>query len=471
MEEPIAWERRPGDACASLPSSYERRRPEATPLHRAVRSHLETFLQQARDRSEHGFGLPRFVEKEFSRYLACGVLARGFARVRCSTCGHDMLVAFSCKTRGVCPSCTTRRAHDTAAHLVDHVLPAVPLRQWVLTFPRAVRFELARRPELVSPVLAIFLRALFTWQRKRARGVDGRGGAITFLQRFGSALQLNVHMHVISMDGVFVDDEGTARFVRLPPPDDDDVMVLLRRTARRVARLLHRRDRGDASQDALAALSADNLDAGAAAGEPRSRRLTAFLEGFSLHVATVVHEHDRAARERLCFYGARGALALSRLRELPDGRLCYRLRRPQRNGATELHLTGVELLQKLAPLIPPPRQNLTRFHGVFAGNARLRAAVVAGARPAPALVEKPPPRPPPSASAVRSPYRIDWAALLKRVFDIDVLECRRCHGRLAVVAFITDADATARILRHLGLPDEPPPLERARGPPQAELDL
>ncbi len=142
---------------------------------------------------EQGAHLPRFVVTEFRRYLDCGVLAHGFARVRCKACGDSLLVAFSCKRRGICPSCTTRRAHDTAAHLVDAVLPAVPLRQWVLTFPRKIRFLFARRPGLVSTALATFLRALFALQRRRARalGVVGDAGAVTFVQRFGSALQLN----------------------------------------------------------------------------------------------------------------------------------------------------------------------------------------------------------------------------------------------------------------------------------------
>jgi transposase-like zinc-binding protein len=83
-----------------------------------------------------GAGIPRFVEAEFERYLACGILAHGFARVRCQDCGDELLVALSCKGRGFCPSCTTRRMHDTAAHLVDGVLPHVPVRQWVLSLPR-----------------------------------------------------------------------------------------------------------------------------------------------------------------------------------------------------------------------------------------------------------------------------------------------------------------------------------------------
>ena len=113
-----AWERWAGAASSPLGAGYRPRSAEGTVLHRVVRDNLATFLEEARAKSAHGFGLPGFVEREFREYLGCGVLARGFARVRCGSCGDEHLVGFSCKRRGVCPSCTSRRAVDAAAHLV-----------------------------------------------------------------------------------------------------------------------------------------------------------------------------------------------------------------------------------------------------------------------------------------------------------------------------------------------------------------
>ena len=83
-------------------------------LHRVVREHLDAFLDAAR---EDG-GLPRFIEKTFRRYLTCGIAEHGFIRCHCDHCGHDDIVAFSCKLRGLCPSCTARAMGDGAAHLV-----------------------------------------------------------------------------------------------------------------------------------------------------------------------------------------------------------------------------------------------------------------------------------------------------------------------------------------------------------------
>ncbi|HYH95520.1 transposase zinc-binding domain-containing protein [Hyalangium sp.] len=100
------------------------------------------------------------LERDFARYLECGVLAHGFARVRCESCKDELLVAFSCKGRGVCPSCNAKRAHVTAVHLVERVLPRVPYRQWTLSFPHRVRWVLLKEAGLLSDVLTLFLRAV-----------------------------------------------------------------------------------------------------------------------------------------------------------------------------------------------------------------------------------------------------------------------------------------------------------------------
>ncbi|MFO1403221.1 MAG: transposase zinc-binding domain-containing protein [Azonexus sp.] len=95
--------------------------PERTLLYCLVQAHLATWLALHDD--GQGRSAPALTEREFRRYLDCGILAHGFARARCADCGHDFIVAYSCRGRGVCPSCTTRRRAETAAHPVDHVFP------------------------------------------------------------------------------------------------------------------------------------------------------------------------------------------------------------------------------------------------------------------------------------------------------------------------------------------------------------
>lgn len=181
-------------ACAtSRIATYRRRQPERTLLYRTVQSHLATWLELAQD--EFGRSVPAHVEREFHRYLECGILANGFARARCAGCGHDFLVAYSCKGRGVCPSCNARRMVETAAHLADHVIPRLPVRQWVLSVPKRLRYYLQADPAIQNLALHIFLSAVEQGLRATcpvARGSMARIGAVAFIHRFGALL--NPHL-------------------------------------------------------------------------------------------------------------------------------------------------------------------------------------------------------------------------------------------------------------------------------------
>jgi ribosomal protein S27E len=116
-------------SASAVAPRYTRHRPEDTVLYELVEQHLPAFQRSLAERERP---LPGFVLDEFRSYLACGRLEHGFIRVKCDGCRHELLVAFSCKKRGICPSCGARRMVETAAHLVDHVIPRMPVRQWVL---------------------------------------------------------------------------------------------------------------------------------------------------------------------------------------------------------------------------------------------------------------------------------------------------------------------------------------------------
>ena len=118
---------------------YRPRRPAATLLHKTVRENLDTYLASGGQDGDLAPHVPFHIQAAYAEYLKCGILAHGFARVYCAGCGHDFLVPFSCKGRDVCPSCATRRMVETAAHMVDQVLPRLPFRQWVLSVPKRVR--------------------------------------------------------------------------------------------------------------------------------------------------------------------------------------------------------------------------------------------------------------------------------------------------------------------------------------------
>ncbi|ENU6919441.1 N-6 DNA methylase [Escherichia coli] len=179
--------------CAPLPAAhaaarYARHLPERTLLYALVQAHYPDFIArlEAEDRP-----LPEYVREEFETYLRCGVLEHGFLRVVCEQCRAERLVAFSCKKRGFCPSCGARRMAESARHLVEEVFGPRPVRQWVLSFPYPLRFLFASKPEAIGPVLGIVHRVIAGWLADQA-GVDhasAQCGAVTLIQRFGSALK------------------------------------------------------------------------------------------------------------------------------------------------------------------------------------------------------------------------------------------------------------------------------------------
>jgi hypothetical protein len=484
---------------------YVPRSPTTGVLYGVVRTHLADFLAAVDARTD-GSGLPPFVTAEFRKFLRCGVLAHGFARVRCGDCAFERLLPFSCKGRGFCPSCGGRRMAERAAHLLDHVLPPdVPVRQWVLSVPHRLRYRLAYDHRLCRTVLSVFVRALRTAYRRQARRqglASGETGMVTSVQRFGGALNLHVHFHTLVLDGVFVrGPDGTLCFHPAAPPTDDDVRRVVARVRRRLERLGLAGGTvtgGDADpladeSRALAGLSEAAVLGRAALGHRAGRGpqrlgadpdapwverhvpLHAHDAGFDLHAAVHVAAGDRPRVERLCQYLFRPPLGQQRLRRLRDGRIAVALQRPWADGTTHLVFTPGELLGRLVPLVPRPRINLLLYHGVLAPNAPWRRAVVArggeGSTAAPTDACATPAEDRVSDDArpgcTRPKYRA-WAELMRRAFEADVLACPRCGGRMVVLATIEDPAVVRRILTHLGLSMEAGEPLPGRAPPWTE---
>ena len=149
---------------------------------------------------------------------------------------------------------------------------------------------------------------------------------------------------------------------------------------------------------------------------------------------------ERKKLERLCRYITRPAIAENRLSLTPIGQVCYQLKTPYRDGTTHVVFEPLDFLAKLAAMVPKPRANLTRFHGVFAANSRFRSEVTPARRGRQGKPEQIP------AERRRA---MSWAQRLKRVFSIDVEVCKHCGGRVKVLACIEDQPTIDRIPNHL----------------------
>ena len=386
------------------------------------------------------------------------------------------------------------------------MFPDVPVRQWVLSLPYRVRYQLAWNHDVCRGVVAVFVRAVLGFLRARARwdGVaDGRGGAVAIVQRFGGALNLNVHVHALVLDGVFAKDRsGVVGFYPTPRLTALDVAEVLATVEPRIKRLLARRGLGDGDDEGRAAdawseeapvlsgLAAASVQGTVALGPHRGARLRrlgtppesieasppggchARANGFDLHAGLVVPAGQRERLERVCRYALRPPVAGDRVRVTGDGQVQLQLRHRWIDGTTHLVFDPVEFLGRLAVLVPRPRINLILYHGVLGPRAAWRSEVVrretsengrdVGLNEAPTAQACEADTPDAARRRARGQC---WAALMRRTFGFDVLACPCCGGRLRLIALIEEAAVIDRILRHLGLPTETPAPRPARAPP------
>jgi len=334
---------------------------------------------------------------------------------------------------------------DSAALLVDEILPQQPMRQWVLgncsrhgstshihvvvSVPFPLRFLFASQPAVMGKVLGIVYRAIATHLTRKAGYTKpmAQTGAVTLIQRFGGALNLNIHFHMLFLDGVYTGGSNGLPmwFRQVKAPNRAELTRLTHTIAHRVARYLVRqglleRDTGniyltpeavDASDDDPSnQLLGSSITYRIAVGPQQGRKVFTLktlpdcesdapivsalgeVAGFSLHAGVATNANERTKLERLCRYITRPAVSTRRLSMTRNGRVRYELKTPWRNGTTHVIFepldftapahpcargisASMHVISRLVALVPKPRVNLTRFHGVFAPNSQYRARV------------------------------------------------------------------------------------------------
>jgi hypothetical protein len=353
----------------------------------------------------------------------------------------------------------------------------------------------------MGKVLGIVYRCIATHLIKKA-GFSckvGHTGAVTLIQRFGSALNLNLHFHMLFLDGAYVDnaDGSSMRFRWVKAPTSAELTQLTHTIAQRVGRCLERQ--GLLERDAENSyLSGDILEAGPldqllghsityriAVGPHQGRKVFTLqtlaashepfddavgkVAGFSLHAGVAARADERQKLERLCRYIARPAVSEKRLSLTANGNVRYQLKTPYRDGTTHVIFEPLDFIVRLVALVPKPRVHLTRFHGVFAPNSAHRARVTPAKRgkgnKASASHGSE------DATPAERRAAMTWAQRLKRVFNIDIETCKTCGGHVKIIACIEDPVVVEKILRHLERKDatatvRSPP---SRGPPQGRL--
>ncbi len=300
---------------------------------------------------------------------------------------------------------------------------------------------------------------------------------MTLIQRFGSALNLNIHFHMLFLDGVYLFKGAHPPLFRpVAGPSANELQRLVEQVGAQVGRVLERR--GLIERDIENAWLATDFEAGPLddlighsityriavgprAGQklftlqtvpPRLQGLeldpngAARAGGFSCMPAWTSRRSSASKLERLCRYMSRPPVASERLALSASGQVRYTLKTPYRDGTTHVVLEPLELMARLAALVQPPRMHLTRYHGVFAPHSELRAWATPAQRGMGAAKSPPAdPTPPPPPRHVA----MSWAQRLKRVFGIEIDKCQRCGGTLRIIASIEQPAVIARILAHL----------------------
>ncbi|MFC2173218.1 transposase [Acidobacteriota bacterium] len=353
----------------------------------------------------------------------------------------------------------------------------------MLALPKRLRYFLHRDAAHAGAVLRIFLRAVETTLRNACLHAPpkARFGAVSFIHRAGSTFNEHLHYHCVITDGVFAPDaQGEAEFFEAATMGEALLDHLTEKLRRRILRYMVRRNLID-EQVALDMAGWDHHG------------------GFSLDASVRVEQWDRMALERLARYCARPPFAEGRLFLPEPDTVVYTLTKPDPQGRSALYLTPLQLLERLAALIPPPRVHRHRYAGVLAPNSPLRSQVVASAAPAAVLADKlaeaarkmdfhndggydhqgeenvdkqarpPEPADPhgrdPEPAFPSRASRLSWAMLLARIYEILPLLCPRCSHPMDILSFITQPVLIDRILTHLDEPVEPPPVAPARDVP------
>ena len=371
---------------------------------------------------------------------------------------------------------------DSAALLVDEILPHQPMRQWVLSVPFPLRFLFASKPKVMTRVVSIVYRAISTHLAHKAGFTKplAQTGAVTLIQRFGSALNLNIHFHMLFLDGVYIDPRhgNHVRFRHVKAPTGDELTKLTHTIAHRVGRYLERqglleRDAGNSYLTAQAVDASDDdpshhllghsITYRIAVGPQQGRKVFTLqtlpdcgsgnpfvstvgeVAGFSLHAGVAARANERNKLERLCRYVTRPPVSTKRLSMTRNGRVRYELKTPWHNGTTHVIFEPLDFISRLVALVPRPRVNLTRFHGVFAPNSKYRVQITPAKR---GKVNKPG-TPEDDRTPAEHRAAMTWAQRLKRVFNIDVETCSECGGDVRIIASIEDPAVIQKILAHL----------------------
>jgi hypothetical protein len=392
---------------------YKRRQPETSVLYQIVYHSRDDLEYQWESRFQHEYGVFRDeVTKTLDEYLNCGILAHGAARVYCDGCKYSLLIAFSCKRRGVCPSCGAKRAVKFSEHIYNEVIEDVPHRHTVFTIPKRLRVFFKYDRALLSILFKAAWGALC-----QILGIDEQELAAIFtVQTAGESLNFHPHLHGLLADGYWKNNVFS-RFSEI------DLAALTQAFAERVLAQLHKKE----------LITDDHV----------AQILSQQHTGFSVWLGEAFN--DKESEQFVARYIERGPLALDKL-SIQDDIITYTSK-----DQVAHEFDALEFLATLSCHIPKPYESITRYYGRYSCRRRGERAKLAI-----------PPEDETESDFRREFRASSWAACVKRIYEIDPLVCPKCRAQMSIVAFIQDEHSIKDIMKAQGIPDfqAPPPIPK-----------
>ena len=412
---------------------YRPRNPQSSDYYRCVEDHFETFIQVYEERFERLYGFFRsYIQKVIYRYLDCGNLHNGFARVRCKNCGHEYLLAFSCKRRHFCPSCHQKRVVEFGEWLCSEVLKKVPHRHFVFSIPKILRRYFHYDRKLLADLSRCAWESLKVFLQEAVPEKNPVPGAIIAIQTFGDFLGFSPHCHILVTDGCFYGSRGMFRVA--PPLELKKLEIIFQHKV--FKKLLAK---GKVNREMIAMLSNWRHS------------------GFNVYCGNRISPNDATAMENLARYIIRASFSQERMQYLDqEAKVIYN----SKNGNKTKVFDALEWLAAMCSHIPNRGEQMVRYYGHYSNVSRGKRRNKQADDLVPYIIE---------SDGISREQRKKWSRLIQKIYETDPLVCPKCQGTMRIISSIEDQSVIRAILKHLGLwlvKSEPMP--KAHSPPSFE---
>jgi len=367
---------------------YRPRNPRDSAYYRCVEDHFETFEQIYEERfaKQYGFFRP-YVKQVIYRYLDCGILHNGFARVRCGDCGHEFLLAFSCKRRHFCPSCHQKRVVEFGQWLCQEVIKKVPHRHFIFTIPKILRRYFLYDRSLLSDLSHCGWESLKLFFQESVPEKGAVPGAAIAIQSFGDFLGFNSHLHVLASDGCFY---GDGMFRVAPRFETKQLEEIFRHNVFKM--LLSK-----------AKITQELVD----------MLMSWRHSGFHVYCGPRIQPGDDHAMENLARYIIRASFSQERMTYIPEeskviyqSKACPRAKR--RDGKDQRTFEPLEWLAAMCSHVPNRGEQMVRYYGYYSNVSRGRRKKENRDALVPSILE---------SDEHSKEYRKNWARLIQKIYE------------------------------------------------------